>query len=138
MGTITVTEFVSMDGVMQAPGGEKFKYEGWTFEFDRGDDGRKCTGDELADAEAQLLGRVGRGFAGAWPEPMAWGADRRVAKRMNELPKYLVSCRSRARSGTTPASSTDPETSRQSSRSHGAGRRRRPRLRQPPPRPDPA
>jgi hypothetical protein len=41
MGRIVVTEFVSMDGVMQAPGGEEFKYEGWTFAFDRGDDGEQ-------------------------------------------------------------------------------------------------
>ena len=39
MGRIVVTEFISMDGVMQAPGGEAFKYEGWSFEFDRGEDG---------------------------------------------------------------------------------------------------
>ena len=93
MGTITVTEFVSMDGVMQAPGGEKFKYEGWTFAFDRGDDGGKFKGEELFDAEAQLIGRVTyESFAGAWPgrEGMK-GELGEFAKRMNEMPKYLVS-----------------------------------------------
>ena len=93
MGTITVTEFVSMDGVMQAPGGEKFKYEGWTFEFDRGEDGGKFKFEELFDAEAQLIGRVTyESFAGAWPEREGMeGEIGEFAKRMNEMPKYLVS-----------------------------------------------
>ena len=93
MGTITVTEFVSMDGVMQAPGGEDFKYKGWTFDFDRGDDGGKFKFEELADAEAQLIGRVTYdSFAGAWPEREGMeGAIGDFAKRMNEMPKYLVS-----------------------------------------------
>ena len=93
MGTITVTEFVSMDGVMQAPGGEKFKYEGWTFEFDRGEDGGKFKVEELFDAEAQLLGRITyESFAGAWPERERMeGEIGEFAKRMNEMPKYLVS-----------------------------------------------
>ena len=100
MGRIVVTEFVSMDGVMQAPGGEKFKYEGWTFDFDRGDDGNKFKADEVFDAEAQLLGRITyESFAGAWPgyaseadrdteEGAAMGA---FADRMNSMPKYIVS-----------------------------------------------
>ena len=93
MGTITVTEFVSMDGVMQAPGGEKFKYEGWTFKFDRGEDGGKFKLEELFDAEAQLLGRITyESFAGAWPEREGMGGELgEFAKRMNEMPKYLVS-----------------------------------------------
>ena len=43
---IVVTEFASLDGVMQAPGGEDFKYKGWCFEFDRGDDGNQFKLDE--------------------------------------------------------------------------------------------
>jgi dihydrofolate reductase len=94
MGTITVTEFVSMDGVMQAPGGEKFKYEGWTFEFDRGEDGEKFKVEELFDAEAQLIGRVTyESFAGAWPKyEEEWeGEMKKFAQRFNAMPKYLVS-----------------------------------------------
>ena len=94
MGTITVTEFVSMDGVMQAPGGEKFKYEGWTFEFDRGEDGGKFKGEELFDAEAQLIGRVTyESFAGAWPEREGMeGRARRVCEadeRDAQVPRLL-------------------------------------------------
>jgi hypothetical protein len=39
MGKLVVTEFLSLDGVMEAPGGEDFKYPGWSFAFDRGEDG---------------------------------------------------------------------------------------------------
>ncbi len=87
MGTIVVTEFVSMDGVMQAPGGEKFKYEGWTFEFDRGEDGNQFKLDEIVNASAHLLGRVTyESFAGAWPNREGPFAD-----KLNKDPKYVVS-----------------------------------------------
>src|SRR5215218_7465681 len=87
MGKLVVTEFVSLDGVMQAPGGEKFKYEGWTFEFDRGDDGNDFKMQELFDSDAQLLGRVTyESFAGAWPDREGEFAD-----LINKAPKYLVS-----------------------------------------------
>jgi dihydrofolate reductase len=87
MGKIVVTEFVSLDGVMQAPGGEDFKYPGWTFEFDRGDDGNKFKLDEAMEADALLLGRTTyESFAGAWPEREGEFAD-----KFNEMPKYLVS-----------------------------------------------
>jgi dihydrofolate reductase len=69
MGRIVVTEFVSVDGVMEAPGGEEgYKHTGWTFEFP--DDGQyEYKNEELQDSEALLLGRVTyEGFAAAWPE----------------------------------------------------------------------
>ena len=87
MGRIVVTEFVSLDGVMQAPGGEDFKYPGWTFDFDRGDDGNQFKLDEVLDAEAHLLGRVTyESFAGAWPSREGEFAD-----KLNSDPKYVVS-----------------------------------------------
>ena len=66
MGRIIVTEFVSIDGVMEDPGGsENFKYGGWTFEFNRGE-GDKFKLDETMETEALLLGRVTyEGFAAA-------------------------------------------------------------------------
>jgi dihydrofolate reductase len=87
MGRIVVTEFVSLDGVMQAPGGEDFKYKGWTFEFERGEDGDKFKLDEAMEADALLLGRrTYESFAGAWPNREGDFAD-----KFNEMPKYLVS-----------------------------------------------
>jgi dihydrofolate reductase len=87
MGRIVVTEFVSLDGVMEAPGGEDFKYPGWSFEFDRGEEGNKFKLDETMEAEALLLGRVTyEGFAAAWPSREGEFAD-----KFNSMPKYVVS-----------------------------------------------
>ncbi len=88
MGRIVVTEFVSLDGVMEDPGGaENFKHGGWTFDFNRGAEGDQFKIDELAEAEAQLLGRVTyQGFAAAWPQMEGEFAD-----KMNGMPKYVVS-----------------------------------------------
>ena len=88
MGRIVVTEFVSLDGVMQAPGGgEDFKHAGWTFKFDRGAEGNKFKLDEALDAEALLLGRVTyEGFAAAWP-----AMEGEFADKFNGMPKYVVS-----------------------------------------------
>ncbi|HXS32897.1 MAG TPA: dihydrofolate reductase family protein [Solirubrobacterales bacterium] len=90
MGKIVVTEFVSLDGVIEAPGGgENYKHAGWTFEIERGEEGDKFKLDELVEAEAQLLGRVTyEGFAAAWPT-MEDGAG--FAEKMNGMPKYVVS-----------------------------------------------
>src|SRR5881396_762041 len=88
MGKIVVTEFVSLDGVMEDPGGaEGFKYGGWTFEISRGDEGDKFKLDETSDSEALLLGRVTyEGFAKAWPSREGEFAD-----KFNRMPKYVIS-----------------------------------------------
>jgi dihydrofolate reductase len=88
MGKIVVTEFVSLDGVMEDPGGsETFKYGGWTFEISRGDEGDKFKLDEAFSSEALLLGRVTyEGFAAAWPSREGEFAD-----KFNSMPKYVVS-----------------------------------------------
>jgi dihydrofolate reductase len=88
MAKLVVTEFVSIDGVFEDPGGsESFEHGGWTFEYDRGDDGDKFKLDETMDAEVQLLGRVTyEGFAEAWPSREGDFAD-----KLNNDPKYVVS-----------------------------------------------
>ncbi|HEY0390584.1 MAG TPA: dihydrofolate reductase family protein [Solirubrobacterales bacterium] len=90
MGRIVVTEFVSLDGVMEDPGGaEDYRHGGWTFEIDRGEEGDRFKLEELVEAEAQLLGRVTyEGFAAAWPT-MEDAAG--FAEKMNSMPKYVVS-----------------------------------------------
>jgi dihydrofolate reductase len=90
MGRIVVTEFVSLDGVIEAPGGgEEYEHGGWTFEIDRGEEGDRFKLDELVEAEAQLLGRVTyEGFAAAWPRMTD---EAGFAEKMNAMPKYVVS-----------------------------------------------
>jgi dihydrofolate reductase len=88
MGRIVVTEFISLDGVIEAPGGgEDYKYGGWTFEIDRGEEGNQFKLDETMSAAALLLGRrTYEGFAAAWPE-----RDGEFADKFNTMPKYVVS-----------------------------------------------
>jgi dihydrofolate reductase len=88
MGRIVVSEFVSLDGVMEDPGGsEDFKHGGWTFEISTGDEGMQFKVDETMQSEAMLLGRTTyEGFAEAWPE-----RDGEFADRFNSMPKYVVS-----------------------------------------------
>ena len=90
MRRVVVTQFISIDGVIEDPGGsENWDRGGWAFQFDRGDEGNKFKLDEVMDVEAHLLGRkTYEGFAEAWPtrsDPMGF------ADRMNEMPKYVVS-----------------------------------------------
>ena len=88
MGTLVVTEFVSVDGVFEDPGGaEDYEHGGWTFEYDRGEEGNKFKLDELMEAEVQLFGRVTyEGFADAWPS-----REGEFAEKINSARKYVVS-----------------------------------------------
>jgi dihydrofolate reductase len=88
MGRIIVTEFISLDGVIEAPGGgEDYKHAGWTFKINRGDEGNQFKLKETSDSEALLLGRVTyEGFAAAWPSREGEFAD-----KFNSMPKYVVS-----------------------------------------------
>jgi dihydrofolate reductase len=90
MRRLVVTQFVSLDGVMEDPGGSEGTPLGaWSFKFDRGDEGNRFKLDEVMAADALLLGRVTyEGFAEAWPgrEDEAGFAD-----KFNGMPKYVVS-----------------------------------------------
>ena len=88
MGQIVVTEFVTLDGVAEDPGGaEGLTGGGWSFQFDRGKQGDQFKYDELFASDAHLLGRnTYQAFAEAWPSRTGEFAD-----RFNTLPKYVVS-----------------------------------------------
>lgn len=88
MGRVVVTEFLTLDGVMEDPGGaEDFERGGWAFQFPRGEVGDKFKLDEVMEAEAHLLGRrTWEEFAKAWPQREGEFAD-----RMNSMKKYVVS-----------------------------------------------
>jgi dihydrofolate reductase len=86
MGKLVVTEFVSLDGVMEAPGGEDFKYPGWSFAFDRGEDGNQFKLEETLETDVLLIGRrTYESFAGAWPSREGEFAD-----KFNTMPKFVV------------------------------------------------
>jgi dihydrofolate reductase len=93
MGKIVATEFISLDGVIEDPGGsEEYVHGGWTFEIDRGEEGNAFKLGELEEAEAQLLGRITyEGFAAAWPEREGDPQMGDFAKKMNTMPKYVYS-----------------------------------------------
>ncbi len=88
MRNVIVTEFVTLDGVMEDPGGSEHSDRGgWAFQFDRGTEGDKFKLDEAMAADALLLGRVTyEGFAAAWPSRTGEFAD-----KFNSMPKYVVS-----------------------------------------------
>jgi dihydrofolate reductase len=88
MGRIVVTEFISLDGVIEDPGGsESFRHGGWSFAISGGDEGAQFKLDETRASVALLLGRVTyEGFAEAWPS-----RDGEFADKFNSMPKYVVS-----------------------------------------------
>src|SRR5690242_17718231 len=90
MRKIVVSQFVTLDGVMEDPGGaEGFELGGWAFKFQRGDDGDRFKLDEVMAADALLLGRrTYEGFAAAWPDR---SDEAGFADKFNSMPKYVVS-----------------------------------------------
>jgi dihydrofolate reductase len=89
MGKVVITEFVSVDGVFEDPGGsEDFEHGGWSFKFNRGEDGDKFKLDETLASDALLLGRVTyEGFAEAWPKR----SGEPFSEKFNSMPKYVFS-----------------------------------------------
>lgn len=88
MSRVVVSQFISVDGVVEDPGGsEDWDRGGWAFKYKRGPEGDKFKLDEVFDAGALLLGRVTyEGFAAAWPS-----RDGEFADKFNNMPKYVVS-----------------------------------------------
>jgi dihydrofolate reductase len=88
MGRIVVTEYISVDGVVEAPSGtETFERVGWTDPFTRGPEGDQFKWDETRASDALLLGRVTYdGFAAVWPH-----FEGEFADKFNSMPKYVIS-----------------------------------------------
>jgi dihydrofolate reductase len=88
MRKLIVSEFVSLDGVMEAPGGEEgYRHTGWVLDFPQDPGQGEYKLNETLEADALLLGRVTyEGFAAAWPERGGPFAD-----KFNSMPKYVVS-----------------------------------------------
>ena len=87
MRKLVVSEFLTLDGVMEAPGGEPtHPHAGWVGDF-MSDEQMTYKLDEVLEAESLLIGRVTyESFAGAWPEREGEFAD-----KMNTMPKHVVS-----------------------------------------------
>jgi dihydrofolate reductase len=85
---VVVSQFMTVDGVMEDPGGsEGSDRGGWAFDFDRGPEGDQFKLDEVMASDALLLGRVTyQGFAEAWPSRSGEFAD-----KFNSMPKFVVS-----------------------------------------------
>jgi dihydrofolate reductase len=95
MGTLTIATFVTLDGIMQAPGGPDedrdggFEHGGWSFPY-FSDDMGDAIGNAFANADCFLLGRrTYEIFAASWPNFP--DRDDPVASKLNSLPKYVVS-----------------------------------------------
>jgi dihydrofolate reductase len=88
MGRIVVTEYISVDGVVEAPSGtEPFERVGWTDDFSRGPEGDKFKVEETMSSDALLLGRgTYDGFAPVWPH-----VEGEFADKFNSMPKYVIS-----------------------------------------------
>jgi dihydrofolate reductase len=85
---IVVSQFITLDGVFEDPGGsEGMERGGWALRYERGEEGDRFKLDEVMGSDGLLLGRVTyAGFAAAWPSREGDFAD-----KFNNMPKYLVS-----------------------------------------------
>src|ERR671937_670004 len=103
MARIVVTEYISVDGVVEAPSGtEAFERVGWADDFRRGPEGDQFKVDETMASEALLLGRVTyEAFAAVWP-----AVEGEFADKFNSMPKYVAPRRSPIPPGTTRSCST--------------------------------
>ena len=95
MGSLTIAAFLTLDGIMQAPGGpgedrdHGFEHGGWSFPY-ASEDMREVISDAFGRADCFLLGRrTYEIFAASWPTFP--DKDDPVASRLNTLPKYVVS-----------------------------------------------
>ncbi|WP_330632902.1 dihydrofolate reductase family protein [Halocatena halophila] len=95
MGNIIVSEFMSLDGVVQAPGGPDedrsggFEHGGWSFQFEHGPEFEEFKLSEVAESDALLLGRKTYDiFAAYWPTA---DSNDPMASKLNKIPKYVVS-----------------------------------------------
>jgi dihydrofolate reductase len=88
MAKVIVSQFITVDGVVEDPGGsESHERGGWAFKYDRGPEGDRFKLDEVMASEALLLGRTTyEGFAAAWPTREGEFAD-----KFNSMQKYVVS-----------------------------------------------
>jgi hypothetical protein len=114
MGKLVVTEFVSLDGVYEDPGGaEGYEHGGWTFEYDRGEDGNQFKLDELLQADVQLLGRkTYEGFAAAWPSREGPFADKLNTDPRSSSPRHSPTPPGRTRPSSPATSSRRSRSSR--------------------------
>lgn len=90
MSRIVVSQFITLDGVFEDPGGsEGIDRGGWAFRYERGEEGDRFKLDEVMGADGLLLGRVTyEGFAAAWPSRTD---EFGFADKFNNMPKYVVS-----------------------------------------------
>jgi dihydrofolate reductase len=90
VGKLVVSEFITLDGIIEDPGGsEGSEHGGWSFRHSA-PEGQQFKSDELAAADVQLLGRVTyEGFAAAWPAMEEAAGE--FGQKMNAMPKVVVS-----------------------------------------------
>ena len=90
MAKVVVSEFITLDGVIEDPGGaEGTEFGGWSLRFPT-EKGQQFKYEELMASDVQLMGRVTyEEFAQAWPAMEEVAGD--FGAKMNTMPKVVVS-----------------------------------------------